>query len=62
MTIQETALITEGTTELFVYKNKTTTKGPSSKAKTPFYNPAMELNRDLSIAVNQWLMVGFARK
>jgi tRNA (guanine26-N2/guanine27-N2)-dimethyltransferase len=49
-------LIKEGTTELFVYKNKTSVKGPSIREKTPFYNPSMELNRDVSILVNQWLL------
>lgn len=49
-------LIKEGTTELFVYSNKTSVKGPSIREKTPFYNPSMELNRDVSILVNQWLL------
>jgi tRNA (guanine26-N2/guanine27-N2)-dimethyltransferase len=49
-------LIKEGTTELFVYKNKASVKGPSLKDGMPFYNPAMELNRDISILVNQWIL------
>ncbi len=49
-------LIKEGTTELFVYGSKSSGKGPSIKENVPFYNPAMELNRDLSILVNQWLL------
>jgi tRNA (guanine26-N2/guanine27-N2)-dimethyltransferase len=48
--------IQEGSTELFVYKNKTSVRGPSVRGDTPFYNPAMELNRDVSILVNQWLV------
>ena len=56
MTNGPTDLIKEGTTELFVYKNKTSVKGPSIREKTPFYNPSMELNRDVSILVNQWLL------
>jgi len=49
-------LVKEGTTELFVYKKKTSAKGPSIRDQTPFYNPSMELNRDVSILVNQWLL------
>jgi tRNA (guanine26-N2/guanine27-N2)-dimethyltransferase len=49
-------LIKEGTTELFVYKNKASVKGPSIRENAPFYNPAMELNRDVSVLVNQWLL------
>jgi len=49
-------LIKEGTTELFVYKNKASVKGPSIRENAPFYNPAMELNRDVSILVNQWFL------
>lgn len=48
--------IKEGTTELFVYPSKSSGKGPSIRENVPFYNPAMELNRDLSILVNQWLV------
>jgi len=49
-------LVKEGTTELFIYPSKISRKGPSIKESAPFYNPAMELNRDLSILVNQWLL------
>ena len=49
-------LITEGKTDVFVFKNKDSKKGPGSKDKVPFYNPSMELNRDLSILVCQWLI------
>ncbi len=49
-------LIKEGTTELIVYRTKASVKGPSIKKNVPFYNPAMELNRDISILVNQWVL------
>jgi tRNA (guanine26-N2/guanine27-N2)-dimethyltransferase len=49
-------VVKEGTTELFVYKKKTSAKGPSTRDQMPFYNPSMELNRDVSILVNQWLL------
>jgi tRNA (guanine26-N2/guanine27-N2)-dimethyltransferase len=48
--------IIEGDTKVLVYKKKNTLHGPSSKGKEPFYNPAMELNRDLSILICQWLL------
>ena len=48
--------ITEGTTKVIVFKNKESKKGPGSKDKLPFYNPSMELNRDFSILVCQWLI------
>jgi len=54
--IQNVECITEGKTEVLVFKDKLTKKGPGSKNKVPFYNPTMELNRDLSILVNQWLV------
>lgn len=53
---QNYSLITEGTTQVYIFHNKTTTKGPASKENQPFYNPSMQLNRDLSIAVNQYLL------
>lgn len=56
MTNDPAELVKEGTTELFVYKKKTATKGPSIRDQNPFYNPSMELNRDISILVNQWLL------
>jgi len=48
--------ITEGKTDILVYKNKESAKGPGSKGKLPFYNPSMELNRDISVLVCQWLI------
>jgi len=49
--------IIEGSTEFFAYKNKDKKKGPGSKEKGfPFYNPSMELNRDLSVVFLQWLV------
>lgn len=48
--------ITEGTTNVLVSTKKISCKGPGSKDKLPFYNPSMELNRDLSIVVCQWLV------
>jgi tRNA (guanine26-N2/guanine27-N2)-dimethyltransferase len=48
--------ITEGKTKIFVFKNKFSGKGPGSRDKLPFYNPAMEINRDLSILINQWFI------
>lgn len=56
MTNGPTNLVKEGTTELLVYKIKTSNKGPSIRELTPFYNPSMELNRDVSILVNQWFL------
>ncbi|MBP1661938.1 MAG: N(2),N(2)-dimethylguanosine tRNA methyltransferase [Thermoplasmatales archaeon] len=50
-------LIKEGTTEFFVYTRKTSVKGPSVRGNAPFYNPAMELNRDVSVLVYQWLVM-----
>ena len=49
-------LITEGTTDVFVFQKKVSDKGPGEKDTDPFYNPSMEQNRDLSIVVNQWLL------
>lgn len=48
-------IIKEGDTKIFVFKNKISEKGPGSKHWLPFYNPSMELNRDLSVLVVQWL-------
>lgn len=53
---QELSIVKEGTTKCFVFKKKSSLKGPGSKVGTPFYNPAMELNRDLSIVFVQWLL------
>jgi len=46
-------LINEGNTDIFVFKNKESKKGPGTKDKLPFYNPSMELNRDLSVLLCQ---------
>ena len=54
--IQNIGCITEGETGVLVFKKKVSKKGPGLKDKVPFYNPAMELNRDLSILVNQWFI------
>ena len=48
--------VAEGNTTVFVYKSKESKKGPGSKDGVPFYNPAMEFNRDLSIILAQWLI------
>ncbi len=54
--------ITEGSTVLFVPKQQNKDKGPGKKQGFPFYNPAMELNRDVSIAMVQWLLSTSERK
>lgn len=49
--------ITEGNTQLFVPKvNNAKGKGPATRGKQVFYNPAMYLNRDISVLVAQWLV------
>ena len=48
--------VKEGKTDILVFINKESNKGPGSKDKLPFYNPAMELNRDMSIVLCQWLI------
>ncbi len=48
--------VSEGKTDIFVFKNKESKKGPGSKDKLPFYNPSMEQNRDISIIICQWLI------
>jgi len=48
--------VTEGKTRVLVFKKKMSRKGPGSKDKIPFYNPAMELNRDFSVVLGQWLI------
>ena len=48
--------ITEGKTKVLVFKKKVSRKGPGSKEKMPFYNPSMELNRDFSVILGQWLV------
>lgn len=54
--VQGIQSITEGKTDILVFKTKESKKGPGSKDKVPFYNPSMELNRDFSILVCQWLL------
>lgn len=54
--------ISEGNTSVLVYKNKSVSKGPSSKQGFPFYNPSMELNRDISILVCQHILDNTSRK
>jgi len=49
-------LIQEGTTKLYACPCKQSVKGPGIKDSEPFYNPAMELNRDLSVLVSQWFV------
>jgi tRNA (guanine26-N2/guanine27-N2)-dimethyltransferase len=56
MTSFKTELISEGTTKILVYKNKDSKKGPGTKKGVPFYNPSMELNRDLSMVFCQWII------
>ncbi|MFW6120675.1 MAG: tRNA (guanine(10)-N(2))-dimethyltransferase [Petrotogales bacterium] len=56
MTAQKTEIVKEGTTECLVFKKKVYGRGPGSRGVKPFYNPSMELNRDLSIVVNQWFI------
>ena len=54
--------LSEGNTNVLVYKNKSVSKGPGSKQGVPFYNPSMQLNRDFSILVCQWLLDNSKRK
>ena len=51
--------ISEGSTSVFVFKNKESVKGPGFKEKVPFYNPTMQESRDLSIVVDGCCIVGF---
>lgn len=46
----------EGNTSFFVFNSKNKEKGPGKKSNVPFYNPAMELNRDLSVVLCQWFI------
>jgi tRNA (guanine26-N2/guanine27-N2)-dimethyltransferase len=48
-------IIEEGDTKIFVFRHKISEKGPASKHSLPFYNPSMQLNRDLSVLFAQWL-------
>jgi len=52
----KTDFVREGTTNVLVYKNKISEKGPGKKQGLPFYNPSMEQNRDISIIICQWLV------
>ncbi len=56
MTLAAPIHVKEGTTEVWVSPAKQSLKGPSSRSHEPFYNPAMEMNRDLSILVMQWFL------
>jgi len=62
MNIQKTKTIKEGTTKILVFKKKSSIKGPGIKDSEPFYNPSMELNRDLSVVINQWLLGNSKKK
>ncbi len=53
---QRPVIVSEGTTDILVYKKKTTSRGPGEKTPLPFYNPSMELNRDVSILLVQWFL------
>ena len=48
--------IKEGATEVFVYNNKEGSRGPGTKQNLPFYNPSMQLNRDLSVVLCEFLV------
>jgi tRNA (guanine26-N2/guanine27-N2)-dimethyltransferase len=52
----QASVVKEGTTNLFVFTEKDSLKGPCRKSQRPFYNPAMELNRDVSVLVDQWFL------
>ncbi|MEF8879648.1 MAG: tRNA (guanine(10)-N(2))-dimethyltransferase [Candidatus Thermoplasmatota archaeon] len=52
----------EGDTKFLSYSDNHSDRGPASKTEHPFYNPAMELNRDLSILVCQWIINNSDRK
>jgi tRNA (guanine26-N2/guanine27-N2)-dimethyltransferase len=54
--------ISEGNTSVLVYKNKSVSKGPGFKQGVPFYNPSMQLNRDISILVCQHIINSSKRK
>ena len=56
MTQQTPTIITEGKTKVFVYIQKDTKTGPGAKKGIPFYNQSMEINRDSSLLVAQWLI------
>jgi tRNA (guanine26-N2/guanine27-N2)-dimethyltransferase len=54
--------VSEGSTNVLVFKNKVSVKGPGIKQKAPFYNPTMEESRDLSVLVAQWLVSNSKRE
>jgi len=54
--------IIEGTTSIYVPSQPTKKRGPGKKQGLPFYNPAMEMNRDSSIAIVQWLLSNTRKK
>jgi len=62
MTSFKAELVSEGNTDILVYKNKDSKKGPGTKKGVPFYNPSMELNRDLSIIFCQWMINNSKKK
>lgn len=56
-------LVQEGETNFFIYKNqRNRKKGPGKKQGFPFYNPSMELNRDLSVIFCQWMLDNTKKK
>ena len=59
--VQDFQVVTEGKTDVLVYKTKESKKGPGTKNKLPFYNPSMELNRDFSVLACQHL-VNYSKK
>lgn len=48
--------VTEGNTSLLLYIHDPSKRGPGKKQGLPFYNPSMQMNRDISIAVLQYLV------
>jgi tRNA (guanine26-N2/guanine27-N2)-dimethyltransferase len=53
---QKPTRVKEGKTTVFVYLQNTKNKGPGAKTGFPFYNPTMEINRDSSLLIAQWLI------
>jgi len=51
--IDKTIEIVEGKTSILSYNKKNTKKGPGKRQGLPFFNPSMEMNRDISILVLQ---------
>jgi tRNA (guanine26-N2/guanine27-N2)-dimethyltransferase len=54
--------ITEGFTTIWANVNKSQIRGPGAKGNLPFYNNSMELNRDISVALCQWMVQNSNRK